>query len=132
MTKFARIVKSICVSLLVVAVSACGGGGGGGGGGSVSGATGATPASGPPVGQLRVEWQAPTENVDGSPVSGIANYRIYYGVRTGEYNDSVQVSGTATEHTLSLSEGRYYLVMTAIDVEGDESGYSNEVSLYAS
>ena len=84
-----------------------------------------------PVGSLTVSWQAPTENVDGSPVSGISNYRIHYGTQSGQYDDVAEVSGSATAHTLNVPVGNYYIAMTAIDLEGDESGLSNQVTLTA-
>lgn len=132
----------LLVTCLVLA--ACGGSGSSGGASSSSG-LGSTnnppPANNPPPTNntptnsgspsLTVSWQAPEENVDGSPVSGIDEYRIYYGEVSGQYDYTESVSGTATRHTIEVPVGQYFLVMTAIDIEGDESGYSNEVSLYS-
>lgn len=82
-----------------------------------------------PVGSLTLNWQAPSENVDGSPVSGINGYNIHYGAVSGQYDEVAGASGTATSHTFQLPVGNYYFSMTAIDTEGDESGLSNEVML---
>ena len=77
---------------------------------------------------LSVSWQAPTENVDGTPLTDLAFYTIYYGSSSGNYPDHVDVnSPNATSHTLSVPEGDYYIVMTATDGDGEESGHSNEV-----
>ncbi len=78
-------------------------------------------------GQLQINWQPPTENTDGSPVGGLARYRIHVGTRSGEYDQVVEVDGTSTSHSLSMLSGEYFVAMTVIDVDGDESALSNEV-----
>ena len=128
-------VVSLITTCLVVAACGGGGGGGGGGGAPATGGNNPPPANNPPPvsnsPSLTVSWQAPQENVDGSPISGISEYRIYYGESSGQYPNTEEVPGTATSHTIDLPVGEYFLVMTAIDIEGDESGYSNEVSLFS-
>jgi len=79
------------------------------------------------VGSLQISWQAPTENVDGTPINGLSAYRIHYGESSGQYDSVVEVDGSASDHTLNLIVGEYYIAMTAVDVDGDESGLSNEV-----
>ena len=80
------------------------------------------------LGSLSLSWQAPTENVDGSPIDGLSAYRIHVGTSPGSYEDIVEVSGNIETHSLSLVKGEYYLAMTAVDLDGDESALSNEVS----
>jgi hypothetical protein len=73
-------------------------------------------------------WQAPTENVDGSSLTDLAGYRIYYGEFSRAYTDEVPVGNAgSTEYAVTLPSGSYYFAMTAMDAEGNESGYSNEV-----
>jgi len=79
------------------------------------------------LGSLQISWQAPTENVDGSAVGGIRIFRIHYGNSSRNYDKVVEVSGNTTSHTLDLIMGEYYIAMTAVDLEGDESALSNEV-----
>lgn len=80
------------------------------------------------VGPVQLSWVAPTENVDGSLLTDLAGFRIYYGAASRSYSDMVDVaSADATSHTLSLTTGDYYVAMTALDAEGNESAYSNEV-----
>ena len=81
------------------------------------------------IGQLQLAWQAPEENVDGSPVDGIANYDVWYGTTSGQYDASQTVQGNQSSTTLALPVGSYYVAMTATDNDGNQSGYSNEVSL---
>ncbi|TDJ31788.1 MAG: hypothetical protein E2O59_00245 [Gammaproteobacteria bacterium] len=79
-------------------------------------------------GVLQLTWVAPTENVDGSALTDLAGYKIYYGTQSGNYSDSVDVSDPgATQHDLTVPMETYYLAMTALDADGNESAYSNEV-----
>jgi hypothetical protein len=79
-------------------------------------------------GTVTLNWQPPAQNVDGTPLTDLAGYRIYYGQRSRNYTDSVPINGTTrSSYSLNLSSGDYYFAMTAIDADGNESGYSNEV-----
>ena len=70
---------------------------------------------------LDLAWDANTE-----PVAG---YRIYYGTASREYVDSIDVGNTTTYLLDGLLEGvTYYIAVTAYDVYGNESDFSNEVS----
>ena len=79
------------------------------------------------VSQLTLQWQPPTENVDGTAIAGLSAYRVHYGVSTGQYDDIVQVDGGETSHSIDVPTGTYYVAMTAIDIEGNESSLSNEI-----
>ena len=81
------------------------------------------------LGSVAVSWSPPTENVDGSPVSGIALYRVHSGSSPGAYDDVVEVDGALSGTTITAVSGPIYVAMTAVDMEGDESGLSNEVVL---
>ncbi|MEM6710241.1 MAG: fibronectin type III domain-containing protein [Pseudomonadota bacterium] len=80
-------------------------------------------------GTLTISWDAPTENVDGSALAGISEYRIYYGERSGDYQEMVSISdGSSTSAELTLPLATYYFAMSAIDLDGVESDLSNEVA----
>lgn len=80
------------------------------------------------IGPVQLSWVAPEENVDGSSLTDLAGYRIYYGTSSRSYSDMVDLANpAATAHTLTLASGDYYVAMTALDGEGNESAYSNEV-----
>lgn len=80
------------------------------------------------TGRLALNWQAPTENVDGTPLTDLAGYRIYYGQLSRSYTgDSAVDDPSASSTTISLPSGTYYVAMTALDAEGNESTYSNEI-----
>lgn len=79
-------------------------------------------------GSMSLSWVAPSENVDGSPLTDLAGYRVYYGDSTRNYSDMTDVSSpTSVETTITLASGDYFVAMTALDQDGNESGYSNEV-----
>jgi hypothetical protein len=74
-------------------------------------------------------WTAPTENTDGSPVTGLAGYRIYYGSSAEEMTNIITVSGsTSTSYQLAgLAEGTYYFSIVAYNLAGLESGVSSVI-----
>ena len=79
-------------------------------------------------GVLNLTWVAPTENVDGTPLTDLAGYRIYYGDSSRAYSDSVDVNViSTTSYALTVPSGSYYVAMTALNLNGDESAYSNEI-----
>jgi hypothetical protein len=79
-------------------------------------------------GVLALSWVAPTENVDGSELTDLSGYRIYYGQQSRDYSEVVEVTDAAvTSQDVDVISGDYYVAMTALDADGNESGYSNEV-----
>ena len=97
------------------------------GGVSGSAALTVTPASGGAT-TISLAWDAPTTRPDGTPLTGLAGYKIYYGTSSGNYI-TVLDAGNTTDYVINnLSPGTYYIVTTAYYASGGESGYSNEVS----
>ncbi len=79
-------------------------------------------------GTVTLSWVAPTENVDGSPLTDLAGYRVYYGTSPRNYTNMRDVANpSATSASFSLPSGDYRVAMTALDGQGNESAYSNEV-----
>jgi hypothetical protein len=59
----------------------------------------------------------------------IANYKVYYGVATATYTNSVSAGTNLTAFVSNLVLGAtYYFAATAVDTSGLESDYSSEVS----
>lgn len=80
------------------------------------------------IGTVTLDWTPPTENVDGTPLTDLAGYRIYYGQFSGQYTDELRIANAnMTQHAVDLPSGDYYFAMTAMDVSGNESDLSNEV-----
>ena len=79
-------------------------------------------------GTMQLSWVPPTENVDGSALTDLAGYKIYYGDQSRSYLGSVDVGDvSATSLNVILATGEYFVAMTAFDGDGNESTYSNEV-----
>jgi hypothetical protein len=78
-----------------------------------------------------LSWVAPAEREDGSPLalSEISGYRIYYGTESGVYLGQIYINdGSALQAQLSgIPSGTYFAVVTTVDTDGRESGYSSEV-----
>jgi hypothetical protein len=78
-----------------------------------------------------IEWTGPDQYEDGTPLAPeeILSYEILYGTTSGNYTNSVTVSGTAREYTITnLASGTWYFVATVTTVELETSVISNEVS----
>ena len=75
-----------------------------------------------------LSWQAPTENEDGSALTDLAGYRLYYGKQPGEYSHEIHIDtpGTTTYVVDNLGKGTYYFAGTAVTQSGLESKYSRE------
>ena len=74
-----------------------------------------------------VRWAAPTENVDGTPLTDLNGFAVYWGNGSRSYSSSVNLGAGAREWTLDVAPGTYYLAVTAINSQSEESGYSNEI-----
>jgi hypothetical protein len=108
----------IIVSLFVsLSFFNCGGGG-----------SGSSTSSNSPGNSATLTWDAPTTNADGTPLTDLAGYKVYYGTTSGNYTEVIDAGNVTTYKVENLSPGTYYFTVTAYDNSGNESGYSNEVS----
>jgi len=82
------------------------------------------------TGSTTLSWMPPTQNSDGSPLTDLAGYKIYFGNESGNYHTSIQIDnpGLALYVVENLTPNIYYFVLTAINSSGVESQFSNEVS----
>lgn len=83
-----------------------------------------------PAHALEVCWDDPTENTDGSPITDLPlRYAVYYGTTSREYPFTILTTDPDGDkcHSWSPEPGTYFIALTAIDSDGDESAYSNEV-----
>jgi len=85
-------------------------------------------ASFSPLTQVTLSWDAPTTNTDGTSLTDLAGYKVYYGAASRSYSQVIDVSNTNTYTFANLSDGTFYFAVTAYDMSGNESGYSNEVT----
>lgn len=79
---------------------------------------------------ITLSWDAPTTNEDGTQLTDLAGYKIYYSKISGIYDKLlvVDAGNVLTKTLVNFCDGIYYFVATAYDTSGNESKYSNEVS----
>ena len=81
-------------------------------------------------GSATLSWQPPTTNSDGSPLTNLAGYRVYWGTTPGSYASSATVTnpGITSYVVESLTPNTYYFAVKAINTTGVESVFSNSAS----
>jgi hypothetical protein len=73
---------------------------------------------------MYLTWEPPEFNTDGTPVTDLVGYGIYYGLTPGEWNYLyVEETSVMIEN---LSPGTWYAVATAWNAQGEESAFSNQ------
>ena len=79
------------------------------------------------LGSMTLSWTPPTENTDGSTLTDLAGYRIYYGTSQGNYPNRVDVdtAGVSSYVVDNLLPNTYFVVATSVNSVGVESAYSN-------
>src|SRR4029450_4267868 len=86
------------------------------------------PTCDPNLGTATLQWDAPTTNVDGSPLTDLGGFKLHYGTASGNYGASVDVGNQTSFTVRDLQPGNtYFFVVSAYDISGDQSGFSNEV-----
>jgi len=81
-------------------------------------------------GNATVSWDAPTSNTNGSALTDLYGYRIYYGSSEGEMTETVQITnvGIQTYVIENLKAGTWYFAVQALNIDGTESPLSDVVS----
>ena len=71
--------------------------------------------------QLQLAWIAPTTKIDGTPLTDLAGYKLYYG-RTSRQYEATALIGNQTSYTLvGLTAGQiYYVAVAAYNTAGHE------------
>lgn len=79
------------------------------------------------LGSATLSWQPPTQNEDGTALTDLAGYTIYWGTTPGSYTESVTINnpGLTTYVVENLAPGTYEFVATAFNAAGVESQFSN-------
>jgi hypothetical protein len=83
------------------------------------------------TGTATLSWLPPTQNTDGSALTDLAGFTIYYGTTSGNYTEVITINnpGISSYMVESLPTGfTYYFVVTSVNSSGLESDYSNEGS----
>jgi len=82
------------------------------------------------MGGVTLSWIPPTTNVDGSPMTDLAGYRIYYGRSAGALDQTIVISNAGlTRYVVdNLSPATWYFSMTSYKSNGVESVRTSTVS----
>jgi hypothetical protein len=82
------------------------------------------------TGSATLSWSAPTLNEDGSPLTNLKGYRIYYGTSSTSLGSVLEVPtpGTTTAVVENLSPATWYFALKAYNTSNVESGFSNVAS----
>ena len=72
-------------------------------------------------------WTPPTQNVDGSELTDLSGYVVYHGALPRVYTGQQSIPAGLTCADIDVAPGGWYFAMTALDSDGNESAYSNEV-----
>ena len=99
-----------------------------------SGATSGSGSSGATTSATNVtlSWSAPTENTNGSALTNLAGYIIYYGTSASAMTQTIDIKtvGMLTYVVGDLSAGSWYFQIVAVNAAGAES--SPSATVYAS
>jgi hypothetical protein len=79
------------------------------------------------LGNASLSWTPPTENTDGSALTDLKGFRIYYGTNASALNQVIDVPspGMVNYVVENLNLGRYYFAVKAIAASGGESAMSS-------
>ena len=82
------------------------------------------------VGRATLSWTAPSERTDGSQLTNLAGFRIYYGTSRFDLRYSVEIRDPGANSWVieDLTQGTWYFAATAFDSAGIESARTNAVS----
>lgn len=90
-------------------------------------------SSGPPAaatGSLTLSWDAPSANEDGTPLTDLAGYNLYYGQTspvTISNSKLVQLATVTTATISDLAPGTYFIAVAARDANGNVSDLSASI-----
>lgn len=82
------------------------------------------------AGAATLSWEAPLQRVDGSPLTNLAGFRLYYGTNSNNLNNVVEVAdpGARSRVIGNLTVGTWFFAASAYDTTGLESARSNVAS----
>jgi len=79
----------------------------------------------PPVYSVTLAWDAPTTNIDGSPLTNLAGYWLYYGTSSGVFTTNINIGNVITYTISNLPYGTYYFAVKAYNSTNNYSDYSS-------
>lgn len=81
------------------------------------------------MGKVTLRWAPPTTNEDGSPLTDLAGYHVYYGRAPGAWAHTLDLpAGAAGIEIRNLAAGSWYFSISSYNTAGVESARSGVVS----
>ena len=79
------------------------------------------------TGAATLSWTAPTTNTNGTPLTDLAGYTIYYGTDASDLTQTIQVPtpNTTSYEISNLPAGTYYFAVAAYNADGMQSDLSS-------
>ena len=87
------------------------------------------PSASGSAGSATLSWEAPTTNTNGTALTDLAGYRIYYGTTAEHLDHIVRITtvGLQTYVIDGLEPGTWYFAVMALAANGTESSLSDIV-----
>lgn len=87
-------------------------------------------AAGTATGSATLRWTPPTLNEDGTPITNLSGYRVYYGTSTGNLNRVLTIPGAGITSAViqNLTPATWYFALKAYNSANVESSFSNIAS----
>ena len=78
------------------------------------------------TGSATISWTPPTQNTDGSSLTNLAGYRLYYGTNSASLTQTVQIANAGASSFVvdNLSPATWYFAVKAYNTSGAESDFS--------
>ena len=78
---------------------------------------------------IKITTSAGKPKISWSKVDGAVKYQVYYSTNGEKYNPLIETTKTSITHTKAKIGTTYYYVVKAVNANGDESEFSNDVSI---
>lgn len=81
-------------------------------------------------GKAELQWDIPAKRADGSPLTDLAGYVLYYGDDPKAYAHVIKISGATKNGYVvrSLPAGKFYFSVAAYTQSGEQSGLSAPIA----
>jgi hypothetical protein len=82
------------------------------------------------LGSATLSWTPPTQNSDGSPLTDLAGFKVYWGTAQNSLTSSATITNAGVTSYLveNLVPATWFFAVTAFDTSGNESSQSNLAS----
>ena len=82
------------------------------------------------IGSVTINWTPPSENEDGTKLTNLDGFRVYWGKTARIYDHSMTIENEGLTRVVinNIPNGTYEFTMTAFNTKGTESRFSNTVT----